>query len=99
APPLRRWRDLVREVNGARASRVVISSEGFADADESGVAKVVADLDPSRTQVVVTLRPLAAILPSQWQQYVQGGMTTAYDGWLDAMLNRPPGAIAPGFWR
>jgi len=99
APPLRRWQDLVREVDGARAPRVVISSEGFADADEAGAAKVVADLDPSRTQVVVTLRPLTAILPSQWQQYVQGGMTTAYDEWLDAMLNRPQGTIAPGFWR
>jgi hypothetical protein len=107
APPISRWNDLVREVRGAGAARVVISSEGFADADTDGVAKVVGDLDASRLRVVLTLRPLAAILPSQWQQYVQGGMTLAYEDWLHAMLDgapgrapaSAPGSVTPGFWR
>jgi hypothetical protein len=98
APPISRWRDLVREVAGSDAKRVVISSEGFADADEKGVRKVVTDLDPARLHVVVTLRPLASLLPSQWQQYLQGGMTLAYEDWLDAMLNQPKGTVTPTFW-
>jgi hypothetical protein len=97
APPIGRWNDLVGEVRGARAARVVISSEGFADAEPSGIARVVGDLDASRLQVVLTLRPLAAILPSQWQQYVQGGMTLAYEDWLRAMFDAP-GNVTPGFW-
>jgi hypothetical protein len=98
-PPSRaRWEDLVREVEGAREPRVVISSEGFADANEAGIRTVIADLGGDRVHVVVTLRPLASILPSQWQQYVQGGMTLAYESWLDAMLNKPVGAISPSFW-
>jgi hypothetical protein len=97
-PPRSRWRDLVREVQGAGAKRVVISSEGFADADDDGIRTVVSDLGPGRLHVVVTLRPLASILPSQWQQYVQGGMTLAYDEWLEAMFNQPQGKVSPSFW-
>lgn len=97
-PPRSRWRDLVREVEGAGQERVVISSEGFADADDDGIRTVVEDLGRDRVHVVVTLRPLASILPSQWQQYVQGGMTLAYDEWLDAMFNEPDGKVSPSFW-
>jgi hypothetical protein len=97
-PPRSRWRDLVREVEGAGSKRVVISSEGFADADDDGIRTVIADLGGERVHVVVTLRPLASIMPSQWQQYVQGGMTLAYEEWLDAMLNQPPGSVSPSFW-
>jgi hypothetical protein len=98
-PPSRaRWEDLVREVEGARQPRVVISSEGFADADEAGIRTVIADLGGARVHVVVTLRSLASILPSQWQQYVQGGMTLAYEAWLDAMFNKPAGTTSPSFW-
>lgn len=97
-PPISRWNDLVGEVRGVHAGRVVISSEGFADAEKDGISKVVGDLDASRLRVVLTLRPLAGILPSQWQQYVQGGMTLAYEDWLHAMLDGPPGSVTPSFW-
>jgi hypothetical protein len=97
-PPRSRWRDLVREVEGAGPKRVVISSEGFADADDDGIRTVVTELGADRLHVVVTLRSLASILPSQWQQYVQGGMTLAYDEWLDAMFNQPQGKVSPSFW-
>lgn len=97
-PPESRWRDLVREVEGSTAQRVVISSEGFADAQPAGIERVVRELDRSRLRVVVTLRPLAALLPSQWQQYVQGGMTLAYDEWLQAMFDKPAGSVSPSFW-
>jgi hypothetical protein len=97
-PPRSRWRDLVREVQGAGDKRVVISSEGFADADDDGIRTVIEDLGGERVHVVITLRPLASILPSQWQQYVQGGLTLDYDAWLDAMFNKPRGTVSPSFW-
>ncbi len=98
-PSKERWDGLVRDVRRARAPRVVISSEVFADAGPEAIATIVRDLEPHRLHIAVTLRPLARILPSQWQQYVQHGVRASYDDWLDAMLNRPSGRLTPTFWQ
>jgi hypothetical protein len=99
-PSLSAWTELVDEVAGAGDNRVAISSEFFSDGDDSAVPRIVEDLGGRRVHVVVTLRPLAKILPSQWQQYVQNGLRMRYDAWLDAMFNKPPYAKpTPTFWR
>jgi hypothetical protein len=98
APPIGSWRGLVREVRGARELRVVISSEFFCDADPDAIRRIVHDLDPARLQVAVTLRPLARIVPSQYQQWVQNGMRKSFDRWLARTFDRPPGARTPLFW-
>ena len=97
-PSLWTWRLLVREVKRAREPRVLVSSEFFADARPDAIRKIVTDLDPARVHVAVTLRPLAKILPSQWQQFVQAGLRESYDQWLEAMLKPPAGAPTPTFW-
>jgi hypothetical protein len=49
--------------------------------------------------VVVTVRPLARLMPSQWQQYVQNGLRARYPGWLKYMFERPPyERPTPSFW-
>ena len=97
-PPIGTWHALVREVRRAREPRVVISSEFFSDADPQAIRRIVNDLDPARVHVAVTLRPLARIVPSQYQQWVQNGMRKSFDRWLDGTFNRPPGARTPLFW-
>jgi hypothetical protein len=81
-PPLARWQALVDEIEQAPEARVILSSEVLTDGDLAAVERVVRDLDPRRVHVVVTLRPLARILASQWQQEVRGGQRTAFDRWL-----------------
>jgi hypothetical protein len=98
-PPMRTWAPVLREIRSAREPRVVLSSEYFADADPAGIRRVVDQLDGARLHVVITLRPLARILPSQWQQYVRGGFRTSYDAWLDNVLRRPDVRMTPSFWR
>ena len=97
-PPIGRWLALVREIRGAREDRVVISSEGFADADAAAVRRVIGDLGVGQVHVVVTLRPLVELLPSQWQQQVQSGMTMAYEDWLEAVFNDPSNRVSQAFW-
>ncbi len=97
-PPLALWNRLLAEIRRSDASHIVLSSEFFADAPPDRIRAVVADLDPARVHVVVTMRPLARIIPSQWQQYVQSGIRAAYEPWLDAILNKPPGTVSPSFW-
>ena len=89
-PPITEWTSLVTEIRAASQPRVVLSSEAFAQADGPQIRRVVDDLDPARVHVVVTLRPLASILPSSWQQSVQTGNDTPYREWLTAVLEEEP---------
>lgn len=99
-PDLTNWTRLVDEVDGAGADRVLISSEFFADADDTTAERVVRELGDERVHVVVTLRPLARIVASQWQQYVQNGLRTSYEAWLEGMLRKPPyTSPTPSFWQ
>ncbi|MGW0228455.1 hypothetical protein ACWDWO_09090 [Actinopolymorpha singaporensis] len=99
-PKQRHWDRLIAEVDAAGDQTGVISSEFFSEADPEVIARVVEDLGGERVHVVVTLRPLVKILPSQWQQYVQNGQRTTYENWLHHMLRVPPYEQPnPSFWR
>lgn len=99
-PELLAWTRLAGEIAEAGDRRVVLSSEFLADAGDEAVRRVVSDLGEPRVHVVVTLRPLARILPSQWQQYVQNGLRMPYGTWLDAAFGRSSRALpTPTFWQ
>jgi hypothetical protein len=98
-PEISYWDSLVRDVRAAGDQRVVLSSEFFAEADDATARRVIADLGGARVHVVVTLRSLAWILPSQWQQYLQNGFHFRYLEWLEGILSEPPQTPTPGFWR
>jgi hypothetical protein len=97
-PPMRRWNALVRDIRGAGDRRVVLSSELLADATPDAIRAITGAFAPAPVHVVVTLRPLADLMPSQWQQYVQAGLPASFDAWLDAMLNRDQAGLTPSFW-
>jgi hypothetical protein len=99
APAAEEWLELVAEVGRAEEPRLVISSEHFAKANATAIRRIAADLDRDRIHVAVTLRPLARIIPSRWQQDVQMGLPTSFDRWLDHVLNQPSSRIARVFWR
>ncbi|GAA2757794.1 hypothetical protein GCM10009872_31540 [Actinopolymorpha rutila] len=99
-PKGRHWDRLLAEVTAADDQTGVISSEFFSEAAPDAIARIVEDLGGERVHVVVTLRPLVKILPSQWQQYVQNGQRTTYENWLHHMLRVPPYEQPnPSFWR
>ncbi len=97
-PKMKVWQDLVREVDRASEPRVVISSEFFSRARAEAIKQIVADLGGDRVHIVVTLRPLARIISSQWQQNVQNNVAVSFDDWLDAMFNEPDSKLATSFW-
>jgi len=98
-PPSRwTWRLLVNEVRRAKEPRVVLSSEFLADARPDAIRTIVGDLGAEQVHVVVTLRPLVRIVPSQWQQFVQSGLRQSYDDWLDVMFKGPPPTPMTTFW-
>ena len=58
------WNRLAREIRTSDAKRVVLSSEDLTHADEPAIRRVVDDVG-GRVHVVLTLRPIARLLPSQ----------------------------------
>jgi hypothetical protein len=97
-PKISYWENLVAQITAAGDQRVVLSSEFFAQADDATARRVVSDLGGDRVHVVVTLRSLTRILPSQWQQYIQNGFGFRYLEWLEGILSDPPSTPTPGFW-
>jgi hypothetical protein len=99
-PTERHWEQLLDQVRAGGRRTSVISSEFFADAQDDGtIARVVERLGGDRVHVLVTLRPLTRIMPSQWQQYVQNGLRMGYENWLDHMLRKAPYEEPnPSFW-
>ncbi|MFF4045347.1 hypothetical protein ACFYZ5_01665 [Streptomyces chartreusis] len=101
APTERHWQRLLEQVRATGWRTSVLSSEFFADApDDETITRVVEQLGGDRVHILVTLRPLARIMPSQWQQYVQNGLRMGYEDWLAHMLRKPPYEKPnPSFWR
>lgn len=96
----RYWDQLTARV-ARRRDRAVVSSELFTDADDDVARAVVADLGADMVRVLLTVRPVALILPSSWQQSLKSGAPTPlpgplrrvksrvvkkYDQWLDGVL-------------
>ncbi|MFI8187528.1 hypothetical protein ACIF8T_01745 [Streptomyces sp. NPDC085946] len=100
-PTQRHWTRLLGRVDATGDRTSVVSSEFFADAgDEDTIARIVRQVGGDRVHVLVTLRPLVRILPSQWQQYVQNGLRMGYEEWLEHMLRKAPyDKPTPSFWR
>lgn len=96
-PPASAWDDLVREVRDHPDERVVISSEHLSVAKPADIARLVSDLGPDRVHVVMVVRPLDKLLPSQWQERVKSMQTVDYEQWLGQVLSRR-GPHADQFW-
>lgn len=97
-PDPRAWERLARAATG-HPGRVLISSESFALTPDASAAQMVAELGVDRVHVVFTMRPMAALLSSSWQQYLKSGWTTTYEQWLEQIVAElEPGARRSGFW-
>ncbi len=97
-PDPRDWDRLARAA-ARHPGRVLISSESFALTPDDAAARMVSDLGADRVHVVFTIRPMAGLLSSSWQQYLKSGWTTTYEQWLAQIVAElEPGARRSGFW-
>ncbi|MBO0812945.1 MAG: hypothetical protein J2P23_12995 [Microlunatus sp.] len=93
-----RWFGMLDEIRTADARLGILSSEYYCEARSKRIHWLIDQLGP-QSQVVITLRPLAKIIGSQWQQSTQNQATVSWDDWLRAILVEPePGQIASAFW-
>jgi hypothetical protein len=97
-PPPREWARLVRQVQAASESRVVVSSELLVGFGVESAQRVIASLGGSRVRIAVMVRPLEFVLPSDWQQTVKNGSTVPYDEWLRDVCRGPGHTLGPAGW-
>jgi hypothetical protein len=92
------WIDIVARIR-TLAGRGVLSSEILTSTKADRLPGLLDDLGGDRVQVVVTLRSLTAILPSQWQEHLNNRLTTSYPSWLSEVFDQPESGTARRFWR
>jgi hypothetical protein len=85
------WDRIFDEVN-AWPERAVVSHEMLCIASADQARAVLDAAASAETHVVYTVRDLARILPSEWQQSVRGGLTLGFDAYVRAIRDLTPDA-------
>jgi hypothetical protein len=81
------WENQVARIKASRARIAIISGEEFSFCEVNEIRTLLNDLGRSRVHIVVTVRSLAKILPSQWQLDLKGMHTVdSFDTWLRWVL-------------
>ncbi|RAY14244.1 hypothetical protein DPM19_14795 [Actinomadura craniellae] len=94
------WDELVAEVIEERPERAVISHETLAAADEEQARRAIGSLGDAEVHVVYTMRDLAGLLPSEWQEYVKHYCRQDYATWLTEVIDGGPETESGAwFWR
>jgi hypothetical protein len=94
------WRRLCAQTSETELT-VLMSSEALCHATPGQAANLCSELRPGGpARVVLTVRPLARIVPSSWQEYLKSGWVTPYDEFLRSILCDRPGTDGPTptFW-
>jgi hypothetical protein len=92
------WDQLVERAQ-TTGGRAVVSSEILTSTRVARIPGLVADLGGDRVQIVITVRPLVRILPSQWQEHLNNRLSTPYPDWLEEVFRQPESENARRFWR
>jgi hypothetical protein len=80
--PARRMFSLIR----SSKQDVVISSEFLSELTPDKIQKLLSSIGDKDLRVIFTVRPVAKILPSAFQQEVKNGSKLSYDRWLKRVL-------------
>lgn len=98
--PPKVWEKMVDRIKGAKEETVILSSEFFSELDGEKIRKIRSEIKGRDIQILFTLRPLAKLLPSSYQQYLKYGITIEYEDWLHAILDKPgESKVSPTFWK
>ena len=87
-------------INLSSASKIVLSSEFFAELEPEHIRKLASSIRGRQVKILFTLRPLAKLLSSSYQQYLKFGIKADYVEWLHSVLDEPGvSKINPTFWK
>jgi hypothetical protein len=85
-------------LRSTRAPSVLVSEEALSFAGEDAVARLRDLVGERETHVVVTVRHLARIIPSTWQERVKAGREMSFERYCDQVAAGESN-VARTFWR
>ncbi len=92
-----KWERLVRERDENPDDRLFLSSELIAGTSDDAIDQLIETFGPE-LHVVLTVRPLAQLLPSAWQQYVKQRTEVEYRRWMKRVVVEREGRLATRVW-
>lgn len=94
------WQALIADVRRWPGEQVVLSEELLVHAGPRVARRVVRDFQPDEVHVVVTVRDLARVLGSMWQQDLGKGSTWSWPEFVAAVRDPEQGPATAGvaFW-
>lgn len=98
--PYKHFSKMARLINSSNSPKIVLSSEFFSELTSEQINKIVSVIRGREIKVLFTLRPLAKLLGSSYQQYLKYGTKADYVEWLHSVLDEPGvSKINPTFWQ
>jgi hypothetical protein len=98
--PYRHFSRIISRINRSKVPKIVLSTEFFSELTAEQIQKFKSAVKKRDVKIVFTIRPLAKILPSSYQQYLKYGIKADYETWLHAILDEPGVAkLTPTFWK
>jgi hypothetical protein len=86
--PYAEWEQFAHKVNQSDAPRIILSGEEFSFCGSKEIHELARTFGLDRLHVVITIRPIARVLPSQWQLDLKSGaMIQSFHKWLDHVLH------------
>jgi hypothetical protein len=94
------WDRLADEVNGCGLPTAVVSEERLDVANQRQARRAVSSFADADVHVVVTVRDLARVAVSHWQEDVKNGATWTLEEFMGRLMDPDAAATAParGFW-
>lgn len=98
--PYRVWSRMISLINRTKHNKVLLSSEFFSEFSLEKIQELARSIKHRQVKVLFTLRSLAKLLGSSYQQYLKYGTKEDYSGWLHSVLDVPgKSKINPTFWK
>jgi hypothetical protein len=73
---------MARLINRSKSLKIVLSSEFFSELTPEKIQVIASTIKNREVKVLFTLRPLAKLLGSSYQQYLKYGIKADYVEWL-----------------
>src|SRR5262245_6225333 len=94
------WQELVDTAQRWTGRQVLLSEEFLVNARPAHVRRMVRAFEPAEVHVIVTVRDLARVIGSMWQQELSKGRTWPWSEFVAAVRDpeHGPATAGVGFW-